>query len=104
MNLNLTRKILSSHLAKGKILEMKAGDEIYLRVDHTLTHDINAVMTYLAFEAIGLDRTQVEKSVSYLDHNLLYRPSLRNTAFMFQDRVTEFVMLFMLQDSEFREN
>jgi aconitate hydratase len=29
-------------------------------------------MTYLAFEAIGLDRTQVEKSVSYLDHNLLY--------------------------------
>lgn len=29
-------------------------------------------MTYLAFEAIGLDRTQVETSVSYLDHNLLY--------------------------------
>ena len=29
-------------------------------------------MAYLAFEAIGLDRTQVETSVSYLDHNLLY--------------------------------
>ena len=41
-------------------------------MDQTLTHDINAVMTYLAFEAIGLDRTQVETSVSYLDHNLLY--------------------------------
>lgn len=51
---------------------MAPGTEIYLRVDHTLTHDINAVMTYLAFEAIGLDRTQVETSVSYLDHNLLY--------------------------------
>ena len=41
-------------------------------MDQTLTHDINAVMTYLAFEQIGLDRTQVETSVSYLDHNLLY--------------------------------
>lgn len=67
---NLTRKILSAHLAKPS--EMKAGEEIFLKVDQTLTHDINAVMTYLAFEAIGLDRTRVETSVSYLDHNLLY--------------------------------
>ena len=51
---------------------MEVGEEIYLKVDQTLTHDINAVMTYLAFEAIGLDRTRVEISVSYLDHNLLY--------------------------------
>ena len=29
-------------------------------------------MTYLAFEAIGLDRIRTECSVSYLDHNLLY--------------------------------
>lgn len=70
MALNLTRKILKSHLAKPS--DMLAGEEIYLKVDHTLTHDINAVMTYLAFEAIGLDRTQVELSVSNLDHNLLY--------------------------------
>ena len=68
--MNLTRKILLSHLAKPS--DMKPGSEIYLKVDHTLTHDINAVMTYLAFEAIGLERTQVETSVSYLDHNLLY--------------------------------
>ena len=70
MGKNLTRKILESHLAKPSA--MNPGDEIYLKVDQTLTHDINAVMTYLAFEAIGLDRTQVETSVSYLDHNLLY--------------------------------
>ena len=68
--MNLTRKILSAHLAKPSA--MKPGEEIYLKVDHTLTHDINAVMTYLAFEAIGLERTQVDTSVSYLDHNLLY--------------------------------
>ena len=70
MPMNLTKKILTAHLAKPA--DMIPGEEIYLRVDHTLTHDINAVMTYLAFEAIGLDRTQVETSVSYLDHNLLY--------------------------------
>ncbi|MCI8889114.1 MAG: aconitate hydratase [Hungatella sp.] len=67
---NLSRKILAAHLAKPS--DLKPGEEIYLKVDQTLTHDINAVMTYLAFEAIGLDRTQVETSVSYLDHNLLY--------------------------------
>lgn len=70
MGKNLTRKILESHLAKPSA--MNPGDEIYVKVDQTLTHDINAVMTYLAFEAIGLDRTQGETSVSYLDHNLLY--------------------------------
>lgn len=70
MGKNLTRKILESHLAKPSA--MNPGDEIYVKVDQTLTHDINAVMTYLAFEAIGLHRTQVETSVSYLDHNLLY--------------------------------
>ena len=67
---NLSRKIMEAHLAKPS--EMIPGEEIYLQVDQTLTHDINAVMTYLAFEQIGLDRTQVETSVSYLDHNLLY--------------------------------
>ena len=67
---NLSRKILAAHLAKPS--EMIPGEEIYLKVDQTLTHDINAVMTYLAFEQIGLDRTQMETSVSYLDHNLLY--------------------------------
>ena len=70
MGENLTRKILRDHLAKPS--EMKPGDEIYLKVDQTITHDINAVMTYLAFEAIGLPRIGIESAVSYLDHNLLY--------------------------------
>ncbi len=70
MSLNLTKKIIKSHLAKPS--EMNPGEEIFLKVDHTMTHDINAVMTYLAFEAIGIDRIGVEASVSYLDHNLLY--------------------------------
>ena len=70
MGMNLTKKILSTHLAVPS--EMKPGVEILLKVDQTLTHDINAVMTYLAFEQVGLDRIRTECSVSYLDHNLLY--------------------------------
>ena len=72
--MNLPKKILAEHLAKASA--MVPGEEIYIKVDQTLTHDINAVMTYLAFEAIGLLRTQVETSVSYLDHNLLYVNSM----------------------------
>lgn len=69
MGKSLTRKIIESHYVSGS---MASGEEVFIRVDQTLTHDINAVMTYLAFEAIGLDRIRTECSVSYLDHNLLY--------------------------------
>ena len=69
MGKSLTRKIIEAHYVSGS---MKAGEEVFIKVDQTLTHDINAVMTYLAFEAIGLDRIRTECSVSYLDHNLLY--------------------------------
>lgn len=69
MGRSLTQKIIESHYVSGN---MVPGEEVFIRVDQTLTHDINAVMTYLAFEAIGLDRVRTECSVSYLDHNLLY--------------------------------
>ena len=65
MGKSLTRKIIESHYVSGS---MTPGEEVFIKVDQTLTHDINAVMTYLAFEATGL----TECSVSYLDHNLLY--------------------------------
>ena len=39
MGKNLTRKILEAHLAKPS--DMKPGEEIYVKVDQTLTHDIN---------------------------------------------------------------
>ena len=69
MGKSLTRKIIEAHYVKGS---MTPGEEVFIKVDQTLTHDINAVMTYLAFEAIGLPRVRTECSVSYLDHNLLY--------------------------------
>ncbi len=66
---SLTVKILKSHLVRGDLVP---GTDIFVRVDQTLTHDINAVMTYLAFEQTGMDRVGVKTAVSYLDHNLLY--------------------------------
>lgn len=67
---NLTRKIIRTHLAQPS--QLIPGEEIYLKIDHTLTHDITAVMSYLAFEGIGIPHVRTECSVSYLDHNLLY--------------------------------
>lgn len=66
---SITKKIIESHYVSGSLVP---GEEVFLKVDQTLTHDINAVMTYLAFEAIGLPQVRTECSVSYLDHNLLY--------------------------------
>ncbi|MCR1899132.1 aconitate hydratase [Irregularibacter muris] len=70
MKNNLTQKIILAHLTKAS--EMKVGEEIYLKMDQTLTHDITAVMAYLAFEKLEIPRVRTQCSVSYLDHNLLY--------------------------------
>ncbi|MBQ1490686.1 MAG: aconitate hydratase [Blautia sp.] len=69
MGKSITQKIIESHFVSGS---MTPGEEVFIKVDQTLTHDINAVMTYLAFEATHLPRVRTEVSVSYLDHNLLY--------------------------------
>lgn len=67
---NLTRKLIEAHLTTPS--PMNPGDEIYIKIDQTLTHDITAVMGYLAFEALDIPRVKTEVSVSYIDHNLLY--------------------------------
>lgn len=68
MGLTIAEKIISRHLAAG---EMKAGDEISLRVDQTLTQDATGTMAYLEFETLGLPRVRVGLAVSYVDHNTL---------------------------------
>jgi len=68
--LNLAQKLITEHLAEPT--HLKINGEISIRIDQTLTHDITAVMSYLAFEALELPRVRTELSVSYLDHNLLY--------------------------------
>lgn len=70
MMMNMAQKLISSHLASPS--GIAAGEEIYVKIEQTLTHDITAVMCYLAFEALNLPRVRTELSVSYIDHNLLY--------------------------------
>jgi aconitate hydratase len=68
MGLTLTEKILKNHLVSG---ELKAGKEIAVKIDQTLTQDATGTMVYLQFEAMGVARVQTELSVSYVDHNTL---------------------------------
>ena len=68
MGMNVTQKILSSHVISG---EMSAGGEIAIRIDQTLTEDATGTMAYLQFEAIGVDKVRTKLSVSYVDHNTL---------------------------------
>lgn len=65
---NVTEKILASHLIEG---EMIPGEEIGIRIDQTLTHDVTGTLTYLAFESLEIPRVKTEFSISYIDHNLL---------------------------------
>ena len=68
MKLTLTEKILKAHLVEG---EMVKGTEIGIKIDQTLTQDSTGTMAYLQFEAMGIDRVKTEKSVAYIDHNML---------------------------------
>jgi aconitate hydratase len=66
--MNLTRKILSNHLAEGALVP---GEEIAIRIDHTLLQDATGTMAMLEFEALGVEQVRVELAAQYVDHNLL---------------------------------
>ena len=68
MSGTITEKILKGHIIGGI---PKAGEEIALKIDHTLTQDATGTMAYLQFEAIGIKRIRTELSVSFVDHNTL---------------------------------
>jgi aconitate hydratase len=68
MGKSLTHKIIEEHLVSG---EPKAGNEIAIHMDQTLTQDATGTMAYLQFEAMGLPRVRTKLSVSYVDHNML---------------------------------
>lgn len=64
----LTYKILEDHLESG---ELTPGTEISIHIDYTLTQDSTGTMAYLQFEALGTDKVKTERSVAYIDHNML---------------------------------
>ena len=68
MSMNLFEKIISVHLVSG---EAKAGSEVGILIDQTLTQDSLGALAYLQYEAMGLGRVKTELSVSYVDHLML---------------------------------
>ena len=68
MGLTISQKIIKDHLLSG---EMKAGEEVSIRIDQTLTQDSTGTMAYLQFEAIGVPRVKTKLSVAYIDHNTI---------------------------------
>jgi len=67
---SIARKILSEHIMSGDPV-LHPGAEIGLKIDRTLTQDATGTLTYLQFEAMGLERIRTELSVSFVDHNTL---------------------------------
>ena len=67
---NVTRKVLEIHLhlVEGQLVP---GEEIAIRIDHTLLQDATGTMAMLEFEALGLERVRVDLAAQYVDHNLL---------------------------------
>ncbi len=68
MGKTLTEKILEDHLVVG---ELKKGEEIGIRIDQTLTQDSTGTMAYMQLEALGTDQVETDRSVAYIDHNML---------------------------------
>src|SRR5512143_1050658 len=68
MGKNIVQKIIDAHYVSG---DKKAGKEVAVRIDQTLTQDATGTMAYLQFEAMGVPRVKTDLSVSYVDHNML---------------------------------
>ncbi len=68
MSKTLAEKVIAQHLAEGK---MEPGEQIGLRIDHTLTQDSTGTLAYLEFEAMGVPQVKTKLSLSFVDHNML---------------------------------
>src|SRR5205823_4653698 len=65
---NVAHKLIDAHLVGGRA---RAGEEIELSIDQTLTQDATGTLVMLTLEAMNLDRARTEVSAQYVDHNLL---------------------------------
>jgi aconitate hydratase len=65
---NLTHKVLEAHLVEGELIP---GQEIGIRIDHTLLQDATGTLALLEFESLGLEKATAELAAQYVDHNLL---------------------------------
>jgi aconitate hydratase len=65
---NIIEKILETHKVYGTLA---TNTPVGLKVDQVYTQDATGTMTWLQFEAIGIDRVRVPLAVSYVDHNMI---------------------------------
>lgn len=68
MGKNIVQKIFEAHKVYGNI---RTDIPVGLSVDQVYTQDATGTMTWLQFEAIGIDRIKVPLAVSYVDHNMI---------------------------------
>ncbi len=68
MKKNIVQKIFEAHKVSGEAIP---GKTIGLRIDQVYTQDATGTMTWLEFEAIGIERVKIPLAVSYVDHNML---------------------------------
>ena len=66
--LNLTQKIIQSHLTDG---DLETGNEISLRVDQGLLQDTTGTMGFLQLEELGVEQIKIPFAIVYVDHNIL---------------------------------
>ncbi|MCF8063187.1 MAG: aconitate hydratase [Deltaproteobacteria bacterium] len=68
MGQSITNKIIKDHLSAGK---MSPGEQIEIKVDQTIGHDLTGIMAGLILESVNADKVSTETSVFYCDHNTL---------------------------------
>jgi aconitate hydratase len=82
MKLNLTQKIILSHLVEKKKSLPQPLEPIKIKIDQTLTQDATGTLAYLQYENIVSERkdkkVKVKLAVSYVDHNTL-QPTFENS-------------------------
>ena len=79
MALNLTQKLVRSHLVEG---DPTPGADIALRIDQTLLQDVLGGLVMLELEAMGVERV-VGLAAQYVDHNLVQNDHLNADEHLF---------------------
>jgi len=81
---NIVEKILETHKVYGAFT---TNTPVGLKVDQVYTQDATGTMTWLQFEAIGIDRVRVPLAVSYVDHNMIQSNHMNPDDHMFLQTV-----------------
>ncbi|WP_336491002.1 aconitate hydratase [Methylobacterium nigriterrae] len=80
MALNLTQKLVQSHLLNGSLAQ---GNEIALAIDQALLQDVLGSLVMLELEAMGIERVKVGLAAQYVDHNLVQNDHLNADEHLF---------------------